>query len=1201
MDSHHLSLLSSLKDEATPEDFIQPHYKESYRLAIDLLVNEGREKYQEFLKTERIGSFLSEDELQFIATFCSQPSNLTEDTDSLVPDVSASQSSTGTYWPDHSDIATPDLDLGWPEFRHNIQQTNIDVLFHPPRLNSPTIKEVIRKKIQDARQVIAIVMDIFTDVDIFKEAVDASIRGVSVYVLLDDFHLQGFLSMAENQDIQIPKLRNMRVRTVKGQDYLCRSGAKFHGSMEQKFLLVDCQTVVYGSYSFMWSYEKINLSMVQVITGQLVESYDEEFRTLFARSFVPAVLAPPEGVLLERNGRHTVAKYPSQSGHAFERKDQLRHTLNTVYIKACERQMGVPVGGMEERFHDDEPFEHRPMASRGVSVQNRIQQFQAAEAENFLKRHSYAGERQDAPYVPQDPRYGTSNWNVAGDGGYHYAPGRTAVHNASGDHPQQAQMYRGLNNRPSYHGTDKHVQVMQQRLPTLERTAKSFLRTYRIESYLNNQDVPIGDSYDYLDQYESQENKTNSFIPSRIRSSLVFKNTIPEQPESSSSTSVRHVDPSARPNNVPYYSSMQWNPPNSVESRLLQEELMKRRSLVLDDPRNNIGYGSGRKPQHSVYASLGRAKAVRPLRNPEVQQDNWHKRHSVADPKANGGNMYCGAYVRRHAEGTPTRPGAPNGGYSSNLNEDQRSVSQYDVKNVRDTNNAPVSNWQEPPSRTVSAAALDTTSKEQPTSAPISTPRLKSSTKKIRSLLNIPERKEGSLSKQKKNSPKQDSSTDTIVAEEEELTPVRERTTASISSYKNSTKSPPRLHKNHLVDDIDTTELHPYSGIDEDDELLKYIWREYLHPKKYEWFLIVGYILVFFVSLIGNTLVCFAVWKNHHMRTVTNYFIVNLSFADVLVTITCLPASLVVDITETWFFGDTLCKILPCLQTTSVAVSVLTLSCIALDLWYAICHPLMFKSTDRRARRSVIVIWAVSCVIMLPQAVVMECSSLLPELTNKTSLFTVCDEHWGADVYPKVYHICFFFTTYLAPLCLMVLAYIQICHKLWCQQIPGASAVLQRMRCGVCHPGLRDTAAVRRNTVSAEFKQVRARRKTARMLMVVLVVFALCYLPISVLNVMKRVFGTFKNTYSRETVYAWFTFSHWLVYANSAANPIIYNFLGGKFRAEFKAAFSSCCFGRSHKQMNGKRTGINSDSHKSMSTQVNVMDNVSRISDHGVY
>lgn len=82
-------------------------------------------------------------------------------------------------------------------------------------------------------------------------------------------------------------------------------------------------------------------------------------------------------------------------------------------------------------------------------------------------------------------------------------------------------------------------------------------------------------------------------------------------------------------------------------------------------------------------------------------------------------------------------------------------------------------------------------------------------------------------------------------------------------------------------------------------------------------------------------------------------------------------------------------------QTISVSVSVLTLSCIAQDRWYAICHPLKFKSTAKRARKSIIAIWVVSCIIMIPQAIVMECSSLLPELTNKTSLFTVCDEHWG--------------------------------------------------------------------------------------------------------------------------------------------------------------------------------------------------------------
>ncbi|KTG46196.1 hypothetical protein cypCar_00015997, partial [Cyprinus carpio] len=112
------------------------------------------------------------------------------------------------------------------------------------------------------------------------------------------------------------------------------------------------------------------------------------------------------------------------------------------------------------------------------------------------------------------------------------------------------------------------------------------------------------------------------------------------------------------------------------------------------------------------------------------------------------------------------------------------------------------------------------------------------------------------------------------------------------------------------------------------------------------------------------------------------------------------------------------------------------------------------------------------------------------------------------EIYPKVYHTCFFIVTYFAPLCLMVLAYIQICHKLWCQQIPGTSSVLQRkwkpLQCSAHAVGSGESVKVRSSTVSAEIKQVKARRKTARMLMVVLFVFALCYLPISVLNIMKR-------------------------------------------------------------------------------------------------
>lgn len=56
-------------------------------------------------------------------------------------------------------------------------------------------------------QVIAIVMDMFTDVDIFREVVEASARGIAVYILLDESNFSHFLKMTEKQGCQVQRLR----------------------------------------------------------------------------------------------------------------------------------------------------------------------------------------------------------------------------------------------------------------------------------------------------------------------------------------------------------------------------------------------------------------------------------------------------------------------------------------------------------------------------------------------------------------------------------------------------------------------------------------------------------------------------------------------------------------------------------------------------------------------------------------------------------------------------------------------------------------------------------------------------------------------------------------------------------------------------------------------------------------------------------
>lgn len=58
----------------------------------------------------------------------------------------------------------------------------------------------------------------------------------------------------------------------------------------------------------------------------------------------------------------------------------------------------------------------------------------------------------------------------------------------------------------------------------------------------------------------------------------------------------------------------------------------------------------------------------------------------------------------------------------------------------------------------------------------------------------------------------------------------------------------------------------------------------------------IAYSLVFLLGIVGNSLVVGVVYRNPTMHSVTNYFIVNLAIADILVVVFCLPVTLVSNI-----------------------------------------------------------------------------------------------------------------------------------------------------------------------------------------------------------------------------------------------------------------------------------------------------------------
>ncbi|KAL4236231.1 Orexin receptor type 2 [Mactra antiquata] len=76
------------------------------------------------------------------------------------------------------------------------------------------------------------------------------------------------------------------------------------------------------------------------------------------------------------------------------------------------------------------------------------------------------------------------------------------------------------------------------------------------------------------------------------------------------------------------------------------------------------------------------------------------------------------------------------------------------------------------------------------------------------------------------------------------------------------------------------------------------------------------------------------------------------------------------------------------------------------------------------------------------------------------------------------------------------------------------------------------------------------------MLMTIVALFASCYLPLHVFNILK--FNGTLYLWDDYVVITYALISRGMCYLNSALNPIIYNFMSGKFRQEFRAAFSRC-------------------------------------------
>uniref|UniRef100_A0A182J609 G-protein coupled receptors family 1 profile domain-containing protein n=1 Tax=Anopheles atroparvus TaxID=41427 RepID=A0A182J609_ANOAO len=291
------------------------------------------------------------------------------------------------------------------------------------------------------------------------------------------------------------------------------------------------------------------------------------------------------------------------------------------------------------------------------------------------------------------------------------------------------------------------------------------------------------------------------------------------------------------------------------------------------------------------------------------------------------------------------------------------------------------------------------------------------------------------------------------------------------------------------------------------------------------------YSSIFVLGVFGNVLVCYVVFRNKAMQTVTNLFITNLALSDILLCVLAVPFTPSYTFLRRWVFGKLLCHTVPLAQGCSVYISTLTLTSIAIDRFFVIIYPFHPRMKLSTCITIIVLIWSFAIMVTMPYGLYMRLHGVAlnatdsPQGTLPSAVF--CEELWPSEEMRKTFSIVTSILQFVLPFIIMAFCYVCVSIRL-----------NDRAR---TKPGSKTS---RREEADRDRK-----KRTNRMLISMVAIFGISWLPINVVNMWNDFYSDINGWRFYNLI---FFIAHLTAMSSTCYNPFLYAWLNDNFRKEFK-------------------------------------------------